>query len=190
MARTESVTREDILNTAFAMAREEGAAMVTARRLAARAGCSTQPVFRVYNNMEELMEELFHKAADFFEEFQLSYSQSCRQAFPRQYRTPFLNLGMAYIQFAEADKHLFELLFLSPKRYGKTLYDLVNGRKGVIVKEVAKAADNGCRNPGGLFMKMWIFIHGAACMALTGDYDLTAEETADLLEDSYKAFSV
>ena len=22
-------------------------------------------------------------------------------------------------------------------------------------------------------MKMWIFIHGAACMSLTGDYDLT-----------------
>ena len=33
----------------------------------------------------------------------------------------------------------------------------------------------------GLFMKMWIFIHGCACMVLTGDYDLTKEETLDLL---------
>ncbi len=181
MARTESVTREDLLNTAFMMAREEGAAMVTARRLAARAGCSTQPVFRIYNNMEELMEELFHKTADYFEEYSKTY--------PKQHRTPFLDLGMAYIQFAEADKHLFELLFLTPHRYGKSLYDLVNGRSGVIVKEIAKATEEGCLNPSGLFMKMWIFIHGAACMALTGDYDLAAEETAALLEESYTAFS-
>ncbi len=36
-------------------------------------------------------------------------------------------------------------------------------------------------------MKMWIFIHGCACMVLTGDYDLTEEETIDLLEDIYKS---
>ena len=31
-------------------------------------------------------------------------------------------------------------------------------------------------------MKMWIFIHGCACMVLTGDYDLTEEETIDDIE--------
>lgn len=180
MARKESVTREDILNTAFVMARQEGVSMVTARRLAAKAGCSTQPVFRVYKNMEELLEELFRKTTDYFEEFSRSY--------PQRHHTPFLDLGMAYIQFAEEDKHLFEMLFLSPKRYGKSLYDLVNGQRGAIVKEIAKATADGCRNPSGLFMKMWIFIHGAACMALTDDYDLSPEETAALLEESYKAF--
>lgn len=37
-------------------------------------------------------------------------------------------------------------------------------------------------------MKMWIFIHGAACMSLTGDYDLQEEETIQMLKDSYQAF--
>lgn len=41
---------------------------------------------------------------------------------------------------------------------------------------------------GDLFMKMWIFIHGAACMSLTGDYDLTDLQTMQLLEHSYYAF--
>ncbi len=35
---------------------------------------------------------------------------------------------------------------------------------------------------------MWIFIHGAACMTLTGDYDLQEEDTIKLLEESYNAF--
>ena len=54
MARKESITIDRILDTAFEMTREEGIAGVTARRVAARAGCSTQPIFRVYENMEEL----------------------------------------------------------------------------------------------------------------------------------------
>lgn len=37
-------------------------------------------------------------------------------------------------------------------------------------------------------MKMWIFIHGAACMSLTGDYDLTDLQIMQLLEHSYYAF--
>ena len=53
MARKETITIQTILDTAFAMTREEGFANVTARKVAAKAGCSTQPIFRVYKNMEE-----------------------------------------------------------------------------------------------------------------------------------------
>ena len=38
-------------------------------------------------------------------------------------------------------------------------------------------------------MKMWILIHGAACMSLTGDYDLTDVQTMGLLENTYQAFA-
>lgn len=44
MARKESITMQDILETAFEMTREEGFANVTARKVAAKAGCSTQPI--------------------------------------------------------------------------------------------------------------------------------------------------
>ena len=37
-------------------------------------------------------------------------------------------------------------------------------------------------------MKMWIFIHGSACMSITGDYDLDMEETKQLLRTVYKGF--
>ena len=59
MARKEMITIDKILDTAFAMTREEGFANVTARRVAAKAGCSTQPIFRVYKNMEELWDAVY-----------------------------------------------------------------------------------------------------------------------------------
>ena len=162
MARKEMITIDKILDTAFAMTREEGFANVTARKVAAKAGCSTQPIFRVYKNMEELWD------------------------------APFANLGMAYIAFAREERHLFELLFVSDNQDGKhkkkSMYEILNGDAGNVVYEINLARVAGCPDPGDLFMKMWIFIHGAACMSLTGDYDLTDLQTMQLLEHSYYAF--
>ena len=92
MARKEMITIDKILDTAFAMTREEGFANVTARRVAAKAGCSTQPIFRVYKNMEELWDAVYERAAAYFLDYYSLY--------PRTGKTPFANLGMAYIAFA------------------------------------------------------------------------------------------
>lgn len=181
MARKESVTKEMILQSAFSLAREEGIGNVTARKLAAKMGCSTQPIFRVYENMTELWEEIYQEAiacfAKYYEEFQMDIE------------TPFIHLGIAYINFAREEKKIFDLLFLSEHRNGRSLYELLNGGTNAISKEINKAVANGCENPSGLFMKMWIFIHGCACMVLTGDFDLTEEETIDFLKDIYKSCS-
>ena len=180
MARKETITKTDILNAAFEMASEEGFDHVTARTLAARAGCSTQPIFRVYKNMDELGKELFEQVIAYFGDYY--------EKFPRKNSTPFVDLGLAYIRFAQDYPKLFRLLFDSENRHGKSLYDILNGKTGAIVKEINAAKIHGCSHPSDMFMKMWIIIHGAACMSLTGDYDLKEEETIILLEESYQAF--
>ena len=181
MARKEVITIDRILDTAFAMTREEGFANVTARRVAAKAGCSTQPIFRVYKNMDELWDAVYEKAAGFFRDYYSLY--------PRTGKVPFSNLGMAYIAFAREEKHLFELLFVNGTQRRKSMYELLNGEEGNVVYEINLAKAEGCPDPSDLFMKTWIFIHGAACMTLTGDYDLSDVQTMNLLSDSYKAFT-
>lgn len=180
MARKETITLQMILDTAFAMTREEGFSNVTARRVAAKAGCSTQPIFRVYKNMDELWDAVYERAAQFFQDYYSLY--------PRMGKTPFSNLGMAYIAFAREEKHLFELLFVSSRPGRKGMYELLNGGEGNVVYEINLAKSAGCPDPGSLFMRMWILIHGAACMSLTGDYDLSDVETLELLERSCRAF--
>lgn len=180
MARKESITKDVILSAAFAILEEEGISQVTARKLAARANCSTQPIFRIYRNMEELTQELFTRAVDFFQEY---YGK-----FARQTVTPFVHLGSIYIRFAADYKRLFSFIFLSENRFGKSMYDIINGDAGWVGCEMQMASGQGCKNAGELFTKMWIIIHGAACMSLTGDFDLSQEETARMLKDSYRAF--
>lgn len=181
MARKESVTQEAILDAAFMMAREEGFEQVTARKLAAKAGCSTQPIFRIYHNMEELGTDLYEKVHQYFVDWY--------ETFLQEDNTPFVDLGMAYIQFAQEEKHLFDMLFLSQKPGKKSMYELLNGKNAAVVQQINKAAKEGCQNPQNLFMYMWIFIHGAACMTITGDYDLGEVQTRKLLQDAYHSFA-
>ena len=170
-----------ILQSAFSLAREEGIENVTARKLAAKMGCSTQPIFRVYENMTQLWTEIYQEAINCFTKYY--------EEFHLEVETPFIHLGIAYINFAREEKKIFDLLFLSEHRNGRSLYELLNGGTNAISKEINKAVANGCENPSGLFMKMWIFIHGCACMVLTGDFDLTEEETVEFLKDIYKSCS-
>ena len=179
MARKETISSQMILDTAFQMAREEGLKNITARRVAERANCSTQPIFRSFQSMEDLTGGVYEKAVSFFQDYYSMY--------PRFGKFPFADLGMAYIAFAREEKELFRMLFVSedPK---KSLYEILNGGSENVKKEIQAAAAQGCPDPGEMFMKMWIFIHGAACMSLTGDYDLSDQETGQMLKNVYQSF--
>lgn len=180
MARKETVTKAILLDAAFAMLDSEGIEQVTARKLAAKANCSTQPIFRIYTNMEELYVDLFSKSLEFFDKYV--------SEFPRTTVVPFVSLGQAYIGFAQKYPNVFKFIFLSKERYGKSLYDMINGENGFVTREIQAANSQGATNASELFMKMWIFIQGAACMSLTDDYDLQDNETVSMLKDAYQAF--
>ncbi len=130
--------------------------------------------------MEELYADLFAKALASFEEYVLS--------FPKTTVVPFVSLGNAYIGFAQKYPNVFKFIFLTNERYGRSLYDMINGENGNVTKEIQAATSQGTANAGELFMKMWMFIQGAACMSLTGDYDLGENETVSMLKDAYQAF--
>ena len=132
-------------------------------------------------NMEELSAAVYDKAVDFFRDYYDLY--------PRTSGVPFTNLGMAYIAFAREEKHLFEMLFLANLPFKKSLYEILNGENGNVKVEIASATQLGCKDAGAMFMQMWIMIHGIACMSLTGDYDLSEQETKAFLENSYSAFA-
>lgn len=181
MSRKATITQEEIVNAAFKITVKEGFDQITSRKLAGAAGCSTQPIFRIYENMDELKRDVAIKAIRFFEDF---YRNS-----EKKHDTPFVDLGLNYIRFAQEHPNLFKLLFVSTEnKDGKSMYDIVNGTDENVVREVSRANAAGVTNAEQLFMKMWIFIHGAGCMAVTGDYDLDEADSVAMLESAYEAF--
>ncbi len=182
MARKETITKQYLLDTAFELACNEGIENVTARKLSARAGCSTQPIFRLYENMEALWADIFEKSVEYFADHCKSY------VLDENTDLPFIKLGMCYIDFAVSDPNIFRMLFLSNMRFGKSFYEILNGRDGIVAAEMSKVRASGNREAGEIFTNMWIFIHGAACMSITGDYDLDKKQTYDLLVSTLESF--
>lgn len=179
MARKISVMTGQITDAAFELTRQEGFEGLSARRLANQIGCSTQPIFRAYRSMDDLYDEIYMRVIRHFSDF--------FNAFPKTRELPFVDLGLAYIAYAREEKQFFRILFLQEKRCGMSLYELLNGAEGNLVKEINRAADLGVHEPSELFIKIWMVIHGAACMAVTNDYDLDDAQTVRLLTESYRA---
>ncbi|MCR5626774.1 MAG: TetR/AcrR family transcriptional regulator [Lachnospiraceae bacterium] len=179
MPRKETITRDKLLGSAFELIKEQGIGELSARHLATKAGCSTQPIFRLYKNMEDLEKDVFETCVAYF-------SQYCNE-FGNVYDTPFVNLGMAYISFARDNKNLFRVLFVDENQAGKSMYDLVNGgNSNLVIKEIKKIENVDPAEAGEIFSKMWVFIHGIACMVIRNDFDLSREETAEMLIDMFR----
>ena len=61
----QKITREMILDAAFALAREGGMERVLVKEIAAQLGCSVQPIYFYFQNMEQLKSEIIQLAGTF-----------------------------------------------------------------------------------------------------------------------------
>lgn len=180
MARKQTITKEMISQSALLLACEEGIEAVSARRVAAKAGCSTQPIFRAYENMDDLQRDVIHLAGLKFAEF---YEKA-----PKDSPVPFVDLGLTYIKFAIEQEKLFTLLFVSHYKKEVSTYEFINGgEKMYVLRELKKIQGVPTQKAGSIFSNFWIFVHGLACMVLNGDYDLTDDEARANLTEIYES---
>ena len=181
MARKQVISKEGLIDGAFRLVQEQGIGAMSAWNLAKFCGCSTQPIFRIYNTMDDLKADLMQKCFDSFSQYVLDFRSVSDK--------PFVNLGMSYISYARKYPNLFAVIFVLDNGTDRNMYDLVNGGKhGFVTKEYKKL--NGMSQDAFmlLFMKVWIFIHGAACMVIKDDFDMTDADLVKLLEDTISAF--
>lgn len=110
------VTKDAIISAGIEIVRESGADSVNARSVAAKIGCSTQPIFSNYTCMYELKQDIIRVANKHYMEYTLAYRAP--EGCPK-----YKNTGLAYINYAKNERELFKLLFMrhrSSDEYEKT----------------------------------------------------------------------
>lgn len=170
------ITRQDILQTALTIVREQGEEAVNARSIAAALSCSTQPVFSNFTSMDELQEAVYAAA---FEHYLSCLKQEAENG---QYPT-YKSYGMAYIRFAKEEKRLFKLLFLCERQdKDRPVSEDFESSVDMIV------AANGVSRETAILMhlEIWSFVHGIATMLATSFLDLDQELISDMLSDAYQ----
>ena len=156
MPPTVRFTRDAVLHAACQLMRREGMEALNARAIAKVLGGSTQPIFRLFTNMEDLHRELILYVARQF--------QAHAEADMAQSDSPYIQLCTTYLLYGRDEPELFKLLFMrdrvSEGQYSdQTNFDLVFN---IIKKETPLDDETALR----FFERTWLFIHGlAVCIA-------------------------
>ena len=162
------VPKEAIVDKAFELTKVHGFEKVTARMLAGELNCSTQPVYHVFRNMDELKEEVYWKTQAYFEKYILKK--------PADKDTPYiLSMGLRYIELARREKNLFRLLSTTDSGTRlKSFYDL--------------AEDLPFEADPDVFVKTWIFTHGIATMISANSTRISQKEIRRMLQEASDSF--
>lgn len=156
MPPTVRFTRDAVLHAACQLMRREGMEALNARAIAKELGGSTQPIFRLFTNMEDLHRELILYVA---RQFQAHAEEDMAQS-----DSPYIQLCTTYLLYGRDEPELFKLLFMrdrvSEGQYSdQTNFDLVFN---IIKKETSLDDETALR----FFERTWLFIHGlAVCIA-------------------------
>lgn len=157
MTRRASITREQIVDAALALVRDEGHERLNARALAARLGCSTQPILYHFASMDEVRQEVYRAADELHSQVLMRGIESDPN--------PLLALGRNYVRFAYEEPRLFRFLFQTGEFDGRSLPSLVDMPEvGPLVELVG--AESGLAETAArtAFLSLFAAAHGLASL--------------------------
>ncbi|MCH5324821.1 MAG: TetR/AcrR family transcriptional regulator [Eubacterium sp.] len=174
-------TREEIIQAALDIAREEGVAFITARALGAKLGSSSKPIFSVFENMEEVQVEVQKAAKALYAEYvQIGLHQELA----------FKGVGTQYILFAINEPKLFQLLFMSEQPQKPSvagILPIIDESYDQILLSVQNGYGLGKKDAENLYRHLWIYTHGIAVLCATNMCSFTAEEISTMMTEVCKA---
>ena len=171
------ITKNEILDAALSLVRQEGSGALNARALAGVLNCSTQPIFSNYGSMDEVRADIIRKA-------EAIYGQYVREDMESGKYPPYKASGMAYIRFAMEERELFKLLFMRD-RSGEPQPG-TTGEIDLLIGMIQKNVGISLENARLFHLAMWVHVHGIATMVATAyldwDWDLISRMLTDVYE--------
>nr|WP_294484770.1 TetR/AcrR family transcriptional regulator [uncultured Anaerosporobacter sp.] len=169
-------TKEQIIETAFEIAKEEGIDSITIRKIADNLGSSIAPIYVNFKDVEELKEAVISKI------YEIGNSILQEQ----HTGDVFLNIGIASVKFAKDYSVIFKDLILKNNGYLNN-YDEQLGNN--IIQEMKKDEDLkefSEEELKTLLIKMQVFQAGLSIMATNESFalKLTDEMIIEMLSDT------
>ena len=179
MPAIRKVSRDEIIDAAVDVLREGGFAAVNARSVAKKLGCSTQPIYFSFQNMDELKAALTQQAIDLHTR---RVRESLRVHAGNDSR--YSSYGMGFVRFAAEEKQLFRWLYLEDGQLGPYRNDVLQSEVlGVLIEEFGYSEQVAER----FHQDMTYFTYGLAILANTGHLHLTQPELREAFRREFRA---
>ncbi len=161
MPPKKQISIEEIIDKAFKIVKENGCECLTARRLAKELNCSTQPIYQTFSDMNDLKSVLAKRAGERMMQYVANNSDSTQ--------APMLSKILGYVQFANEEKYLFQLMFMP----------------GILQQEEIQML---IPLHNELELNMLIYAHGLVMMKAYGTLMLPWEEIKKMIINAYESF--
>lgn len=172
------ITREMVINAAFETVRETGAENVNARSVAARLGCSTQPVMYHFARIEELKRAVYEKADRYHTEYLMNVGEP---------EGVMLGIGLNYIRFAIREPNLFRFLFQSGYAVANSLLEMIDCEElKPVLDMMSGAIEMSLAKTKEVFVTIAMFAHGYASIIANNSLEYDEEAVAAHLERAYR----
>ena len=179
MPAVRKASREQIIDAAVAVLRDDGFSAINARSVAKKLGCSTQPIYFSFKNMDELKAALTERAIEL-------HTQRVRDSLRAHEGNDsrYSSYGMGFVKFAAEEKQLFRWLYLEGHQLGPYQNDvLLPEIIAVIVEEFGYSEEVARR----FHQDMTYFTYGLAILANTDHLHLTEPELREAFRREFRA---
>ena len=159
MPRKRRILKEHILDAALELMKEEGFENFTARRIAEYLNASTQPIYKEFQNMDDLRENLLDHVKNIIQKDVFKSSNE---------QVDLVDVCANYIRFAKDEGTLFCALFMGRDVPVRILHECALNSLNKVMERMSELEDYEERK--AFLDIVWPSIHGTAVLTAQGQY--------------------
>lgn len=169
--------KEQVLNIAYNIVRNEGFDGLNARRIAKELNASVHPIFKHFKDMEELKKVVYEKICAKYKEYMLSGANE-EQAYKK--------MGLSYIKFAKDYPEFFKIIFMQKTNLNAENFIMADNVGDDVIEKGQILTGLSFEEQKKFHVKVWIFTHGIACLVATNTVKFSDVEIEELLTETVK----
>ena len=176
MARTVSFSKEEILEKSVNYIKKYGYSSLTVRSLAKYIGCSTQPLFRNFENFNVYKKELKGYLRKDYEFFIAKYVNKDDYLYTISY---------AYALFAKEEPNIFFSMFMADLAGSRTVKEVLDtDRNKETIIAMTKQYNISLEDANKIYRDVRFYTHGMAAQLCVNSIKLSEKEIKGLIKNN------
>ena len=176
MARNISFSKEDILEKSVNFIKEYGYSKLTVRELAKYVGCSTQPLFRNFENFDVYKKELKGYLRKDYESFIAKYVNKNDYLYTISY---------AYALYAKEEPNIFFAMFMADLAGSRTVKEVLDtDRNKETIIAMTKQYNISLEDANKIYREVRFYTHGIATQLCVKSIKLSEKELKNLIKNN------
>ena len=176
MARTVSFSKEEILEKSVNFIKENGYSLLTVRSLAKYIGCSTQPLFRNFENFDAYKKELKGYLRKDYESFITKYVNK---------EDYLYTISYAYALYAKEEPNIFFAMFMADLAGSRTVKEVLDtDRNKETIVAMTKQYNISLEDANKIYRDVRFYTHGMATQLCVKSIKLTETEIKELIKNN------